>query len=193
MREHSKTFTGRRESGSAYVISLLALVVLTTLALVVATTTDVEMEVGANERVATRTFYGADSGVAIALAHVLVFNDYRSRIVDFYQGVHNLAPGLDRSRGLRVDVSNKVPILREPCNWCPVNENEQKFFKVNHLVVSTVTELSWPGTDEAPPNDAVLQAQKTISVMLEVQPWRDPPPESVPKDAAALKRVGDHM
>lgn len=179
----------RREAGSAYLIVLLALVVLTILGLSLATITGLEMEVGANERGVTRVFYSADSGVNVSLAHALASGEYRSRQIRMYEGSQTTPNGTQLGRGSEIEISHFVPILWEPCNWCPVNENEQNFFKVNHASTATARELSWTGTAAVPPADANIQSQKTIAVMIEVQPWFEPPPESLPTDPAELAKV----
>ena len=66
----------RHEAGSAYIITLLALVVLTILALTLALVTQTEVQVGANEKTANRTFYAADSGLGIAAAEALTSGRY---------------------------------------------------------------------------------------------------------------------
>lgn len=192
MRDRTKTTTppgALREAGSAYLIVLLALVVLTILGLSLATITGLEMEVGANERGVTRIFYNADAGIGVAVAHALTSGEYRSRQMRMLEGTQVNPDGAEVSRGSRVEISPFVPILWEPCNWCPVNENEQSFFKVNHAVTSTATELSWNGNATAPPADAIIRSQKSISVMIEFQPWWEPPPESLPTDPAELAKV----
>ena len=65
----------RSEAGSAYVITLLALVVLTILALSLALVTQTEVQVGSNERTVSRTFYSADSGLGVAVAEALLVNN----------------------------------------------------------------------------------------------------------------------
>ncbi len=54
------------EQGSAYVVTLLALVVLTILALSLTLLTQSEMQIGTNERIVQRIFYAADAGVAVS-------------------------------------------------------------------------------------------------------------------------------
>ena len=66
---------GRRHRpavGSAYLVTLLALVVLTMLALSLSVVTQSEMLIGSNERTIQRVFYAADSGISIATANALV-------------------------------------------------------------------------------------------------------------------------
>lgn len=178
-------------SGSAYLAALLVLVVLTILGVALVTITDTERDIGANQRTVTRVFYGADAGVAIATAHALVSGDYKSHQVELHVGTETLpgSGGAELSRGFALDISHFVPILVEPCNWCPVNVNETQFFKINHAVTSTALELTWNGNATSPPADAVPQAQKTVSVMIEVQPFWQPPPDSLPTDANDRDKV----
>lgn len=179
----------RREAGSAYLIVLLALVVLTILGLSLATITGLEMEVGANERGVTRVFYGADAGIGVAVAHALTSGQYLSRQIRLFEGSQLTKTGESLSRGTQVDISVFVPILWECCDLCPCGENEEQFFKVNHAVTSTATELSWTGNATTPPANANIRSQKTLSVMIEVQPWWEPSTDSLPTDPAELAKV----
>ena len=69
------------QQGSAYVITLLALVVLTILALSLTLVTQSEMQIGTNERIIQRIFYAADSGIAATTARALVTNDFSERTI----------------------------------------------------------------------------------------------------------------
>lgn len=177
------------EAGSAYLAVLLVLVILTIMGLSLATITGIEMEVGSNERSLTRTFYSADSGVALAVAQALTTREYRARELFLFGGTHT-PDGTSAviSRGFQVDVSATVPILVEPCNLCPVNENEVQFFKVNHGINSTATEQTWTGAAATAPADASIRGQKRIAVMVEVQPWWQPPWQGLPEDEADLPK-----
>ncbi|HEX2551919.1 MAG TPA: PilX N-terminal domain-containing pilus assembly protein, partial [Nocardioidaceae bacterium] len=66
----------RREAGSAYLTTLLALVVLTILAMALIFVTGTEVQVATNERNINRTFYSADSGLGVAAGQVLVSGNY---------------------------------------------------------------------------------------------------------------------
>jgi len=177
------------QAGSAYLAALLVLVILTIMGLSLATITGIEMEVGSNERTVTRTFYSADSGIALAVAQALTTREYRARQLFIYGGNHTPDGSTTAiSRGFQVAVSASVPILVEPCNLCPVNENETQFFKVNHGINSTATEQTWTGTATTPPADVNIQGQKRIAVMVEVQPWWQPPWQGLPEDEADLPK-----
>jgi len=153
----------RREAGSAYILVLLALVVLTILGLSLSFMTQTEMQIGANERVTTRVFYAADSAVNAALANVLVQRVYDPTTYTYKEP--GTVPGLDFKS--TVEVSAVIPLLDSPCNLCEINNAgtymEKPTRKVNHGFSAVATRKS--GTSTTP------LAQESLSVMIEVEPW----------------------
>jgi Tfp pilus assembly protein PilX len=171
------------ERGSAYVIVLLALVVLTILALALALITRTEVQVGANERQANRTFYAADSGLGVAAAEALARGRYETTTV-----VLNETRAGDSRVADRVEVAPLVPVLAVRCDWCPANDDGvPEFWKVHHAATATAQRVSWTGAGE-PPADARVHASKTLSAMFEFQPWPTPPVESI-ADPEALRKI----
>jgi hypothetical protein len=150
-----------REAGSAYLVVLLVLVVLSLLGLTLALLTQTEMQIGANERLIQRVFYAADSGIGEATTRVLVTGDYKPKIVLLKDVAGRLVPDL----GNRVEVSHFVPLDGDtPCDLCQINQGNE-FFKVNHAVSVTAVRSGTSGGVEVP------LAQKTLAVMIELQPW----------------------
>lgn len=173
----------RGEAGSAYILTLMALVVLTVLGLALALITQTEVQVGANEKTIHRTFYAADSGLGIAAAQALASGRYTPTTVVLNRtqvGSANIAD--------RVRISTLAPILTVRCDWCPANDDGvPKFWKVHHAATATSERIAWDGNG-APPDDATLLGQKTLSVMFEFQPWPTPPVESI-AEADALTQI----
>jgi Tfp pilus assembly protein PilX len=172
----------RHARGSAYVLTLLALVVLTILGLGVSLITQTEMLVGANERTVQRLFYAADAGVATATARVLVEADYGAKTLPLAD------LGKSGDAGLRSDVemSPFMPILISTCNLCEVNNLGQygtkAYENVNHAV--TVTARRRAGSD------TTSRGEKTLSAMIEIQPWQTPPEALLPlTDSADLALI----
>ncbi len=161
------------EAGSAYLMVLMALVVLTILGLTLVLITQTEMDIGSNERTVQRVFYEADSGMAVAAARVLVTNEHRP--IDLMLD----EPGALLDFNTKVEIAPVVPLSDSPCNLCEINNagtyNERAFRRINHAVTSVATRQQ--GTDGA------LLGQKVVSSMMEVQPWR-----SVPE---AYRAIGD--
>ncbi len=163
----NKARAPRHQGGSAYLIALLALVVLTILGLALALVTQSEMQVGANERMINRVFYAADSGIAVAIANALVKNDYDERT---FRIPDSVAGALVQLRN-EVELSQFYPLLDAPCNLCEINERgsygASAYRKINHGVTSTARRR---GLD--PASEAI--AMKRVSAMVEVQPWKTP-------------------
>lgn len=186
MHGKERSSAGRRgEAGSAYITTLLALVVLTILALALALVTQTEVQIGANEKTVSRSFYSADSGLGIAVSDALVSGRYAARTL-----VLNAAEPVSGTHTAdRVRISPMVPLLRVRCDWCPSNHNGvPKFWSVHHGVTVSAERISWNGVAGTPPPEASLLGQKTLSVMYEIQPWPDPPVDSL-RDTEALQQV----
>jgi hypothetical protein len=177
----------RSEAGSAYIVTLLALVVLTILALALTMVTQTEVQVGANEKTINRTFYAADSGLGVAAAEALTNARYDGLTVILNQRSLGIS-GNSQNSADRVTISSFVPILLVRCNWCPANESGlPKFWNVQHAVTATAERIAWTGSGN-PPADATLLGQKTLSATFSFQPWTTPPVESLP-EGDALKQV----
>jgi Tfp pilus assembly protein PilX len=171
------------EAGSAYILTLMALVILTVLGLALALMTQTEVQLGANEKTIHRTFYAADSGLGIAAAQALASGRYSPTTV-----ILNRTRVGDANVADRVRISTLAPILTVRCDWCPANDDGvPKFWKVHHAATATAERIAWTGSG-APPDDAALLGTKTLSVMFEFQPWPTPPVESI-AEAEALQQV----
>ncbi len=178
------------EAGSAYIITLLALVVLTILALSLALVTQTEIQIGANEKTVNRIFYSADTGLGIAAATALTSSSYAGRTVLLNRTITlgNL------NTADRVTISPMVPISTVRCNWCPANDDGvPKFWRVNHFVSATAQRIAWDGNtwngiSNPPPAGLAVLGQKRLSGMFEFEPWPTPPVDSLP-DAQTLAQM----
>lgn len=188
--KHGLESTIRGERGSAYLAVLLVLLILTIMGLSLATITNLEMEIGTAERAITRTFYASNSGLQAALARVMTKREYEGQTMELFSGTQTAGGSVGpMSRGFRIAVSPMVPIGKGPCNLCPRNLNEKQYYWVNHAVTSTATELTWGGDDETAQADAQTQAQKTLSVMFQVQPWEKPDSQSIDLTGEEMEQV----
>jgi Tfp pilus assembly protein PilX len=147
----------RREAGSAYVLTLIVLLVLTLLGLVLALITQSELEVGANERTINRVFYGAETGITASVANYLFGNSREGNSFTY------MDPG-STIFGTQVDVSPMIQLNVGPCNLCEVNQNSQ-YYNVTHQVDATATRFG----DDGDGNRTVL-ARKGLEVMVGIQP-----------------------
>ena len=152
-----------RQGGSAFLVSLLALVVLTLLGLSVTLITQTEMMIGANDRAFNRVFYAADGGISFSMARALVAADYEGRIYDEVD-----PSGTALNIRYEIDSSPFYPILDSPCNLCQINNagtyEDNAYRKVNHAVATIATRV---GGDQA-----TVLARSSQAAMAEVQPWQ---------------------
>ena len=150
----------RGDAGSAYVITLLALLVISVLGLSLVFITQTEMQIGSNERTIQRVFYAAESGLAISTARILVSQDYVPMEVDLED------VGLGRSRTL---MAGARPVYTAPCNLCEINNagdySNKEYVTLNVAVEATGQRLVGNRT----------VAARTLSSMVAFTPIEAPP------------------
>jgi len=179
--------SSHREAGSAYLTTLLALVVLTILAMALVFITGTEVKVATNEVSTNRALYSSDSGLVVGAAQALVSRNYGPNVLLLNQKTVGNLTAADR-----VEIAPMAPILVVRCDLCPANDDGvPEFWKVNHATTATAQRVSWTGSwngEGALPPAAQLLGQKTLSVMYEFQPWPPPPVESI-ADATELQKI----
>lgn len=147
----------RSEAGSAYIVALLVLVILTIVGLALTLVTQTEVNLGANERTITRTFYASDSGFAISTAKVNVYNQYTGQAFKLLND--SSLPTFED----RVTVTAMLPILNAYCNLCQVNTG-RPYYNITHGANSTDGRTATASGGDLP------LAQKRVGVMIEMQP-----------------------
>ena len=174
----------KREEGSAYLIALLGLVVLTLLGLTLSIITQTEMRMGANDRVMQRVFYAADSGFGVSVSRALVRGDFSGET--FTLPDPSSPPSFDFRHS--VAVTPLVPVLSAPCNLCQINNagtyGAKQYHKVSHAVAVDAQRVG--GEIDNP----ALVAQKALSAMIDVQPMESTPDAHlVIQDPVQMARV----
>lgn len=151
--------------GSAYLLTLMILVILTIAGLSLSLVTQTEQQLGANERSMLTTFYAADSGVAIGTARAVAIN------------VHDpLTVLADRKTVGTSQIANQIlispfqQILPMPCNYCEITQGYQ-YVNVNHAVNATARRVAW-GVGLTPPDGARVVGRASVGSMIELSPWQ---------------------
>ena len=153
---------GTSESGSAYLVAILALVVLTIAGLSLALITQTEMQIGANEKMIERAFYAAESGISIATANSLVARGG----AEGSQYILGDPEAVGRTLRLEHYVVTS-PFFPISDSFCPLSDianqgqYEQHWARVNHLVTSTSVRRV--------PQSEIPLAEKAVSAMVELQ------------------------
>jgi Tfp pilus assembly protein PilX len=160
------------ERGSAYIITLLALVVLTILGLGLSLITQTEMQVGATEVTQQRLLYSADSGISKATARAVTKFQCDPTDADQFEIFDQDLTSSTLFTGLRqqVAISVVLPVVNAPCALCQINNaagseqyGEQNYSNMSYAVSSEATRIRAGSTDAL--------GQREIGSMIAVQPW----------------------
>jgi hypothetical protein len=150
-----------REEGTAFILAIICLVVLTLLGVSLSMLTQNELSLGDRERSVERAMYAAEAGFSPAVARALLDGDHSAQQFKVPEvnalGLHN-----------EVEVSSFYPVLAMPCDLCEVHNtgvyNHDQFYEVTHAVASRGRRR---GNGEAA-SGAI--AEKALSVMVDVLP-----------------------
>lgn len=156
--------SNRGERGSAYLATLLVMIVLTVLGLSLMLVTQIESEIGATERTIHRTFYSADSGVAAAVAHKMSGGSG-----PFQFGMNGDVAGSLR-RGDQVDVGNLFPVRIGFCNLCSANSGGE-FHRIDYIAYSEATRYV---SGRANLGDRHPWARELVQTEIAIQPDQGP-------------------
>jgi Tfp pilus assembly protein PilX len=159
-----------RENGSAYILVLMVLLVLTLLGLVLAFITQSEVEVGANERNANRVFYGTEAGITAAVNNLSLASSRAAQDLRF------MDPG-STTQGTHVVIPALLEVNTGPCNLCEINQGSD-FQDITHSVAVTASRFA----RDSGGTETVLST-KNVDLMVEIQPFR--PIVDVAADIAA--------
>lgn len=160
------------QSGSAYLVALLALVVLSIVGLALALITQTEMQTGASEMTLQRTFYAADSGISRSMARTFShFNCAPTLGTDFIISDQDQTV-LASPWNLReeVAVTAALPINDPPCPLCSINnaggteeKGKQDYYEVHHVVTADAQRRLG--------NEPQRAAQRMVGSFFALQPW----------------------
>lgn len=180
-RTHRSGRTGA-ETGSAYLIVLLVLVVLSIVGLSLVLVTQIESEIGTNERIIHRTFYSADSGVAAAVARKM-----SGGAGPFEFQMNSLGVGAWQ-RGDQVAVDNFFPVRLGFCNLCTANSGSE-YHRIDYLVVAESTRY---GTGSANRGNRHPLARQAVRSEVSIQPERGPG-EFLGLDKRSGRKLGQRL
>jgi len=148
----------RGERGSAYIVVLLALVVLTIIGLSLVMVTQTEVQLDSNERTISRTFFAADSGISIAPARRL--NEGADAAFTYIQNESSL--GNERIAD-QVQLSRFVMLSSSLADGCTGNANEQTCYNTDNITSATASRVSWEGVGMPPVGAKVLSQSQVVS------------------------------
>ncbi|MEM9290197.1 MAG: pilus assembly PilX N-terminal domain-containing protein [Acidobacteriota bacterium] len=145
------------QAGSAYVIVIFVLLLLTIFGLSLVYVTQTERQIGDNVRTETKNFFAADAGIDASVAMLLTRNQYEGFTVDLLT-----SPNDQSVARYDVETNRITPVLSQPCALCDVSTTsmDPPPMKVNHdTEVRAIKRLG-----------NLQLAQKRIGVQVELQP-----------------------
>lgn len=174
-RDLSRPTERTDERGSATVIALLVLFLLSLLGLALALVTSTESMIAANDRLSAQSFYAADSGLDLAAVRVILADDTSPLLVQ----VNGVIP--DRATRTEFLLESVSPLVDMPCNLCSMSlgsgyetgdygrrvfslESEGRRASVRNDLDAR---LFTSGED---PDDNTFAARRAVKAFLDIQP-----------------------
>ena len=159
-----KAPTRNYEAGSAYIIALMVLVVLSIIGLGLALVTQTEMQIGSGERTLQKVFYASDTGIQAAIARAIVNKDL-AEFTFVLPDKENTLFGFEHE----VTDSAFIPIMNAPCNLCEINDmgeyGHDQYKKVNFGETPIAVRRN-----ELKPAESL--GSKMLSTLVELQPYQ---------------------
>jgi hypothetical protein len=183
-----RIFARRRAGGSAFIISLLVIVVVTFLGLTLSTVTSTEMQLGSNDRDLQRSRYACNSGLAVTAARILVRQEAivglrepqpmeggRPIQLNELHGVSDPRDDSSPTRGSRVILSNAVELNEGPAAYTQINNSSEKPIFRRGILGFTAWGYRY---DTVSSPDLSTQgtplATRACSTVLDLQPYKVP-------------------
>jgi Tfp pilus assembly protein PilX len=151
--------TRRGEEGSAYLVVLMLLVVLTVIGLSLSVITQTEVIIGGSEKQATRQLFAAGSGVQLAAVYELVASDSAQHKMSLAERSENFF-GATTTIGDRICSTPFIQLAAGTCNLCMMNQ-DAGYSAVQYGVTATALRHG----------DDKLAARRTIGSVLALEPW----------------------
>ena len=158
-----------RERGSAYLIALMALFLLTILGISVSLVTQTEILSSSQERIIERTFYAAESGLEASIARALGEGNFGavehiSRRIELAREGETAPNEALMTVQERVQSSPFFCMGDTPCNLCSINQGSQ-YVRRNHMVGANATRAGVLGDGTEVP-----VGRKSLSAQVNVEP-----------------------
>ncbi len=179
----------RRNEGSALLLVLLIVMLLSMLGLALTFTTEIEMQLGAAEQIVVKTVYGAEAGLHIATSGILTTQEWTGKefavIESQFEG-HSLGTRVATTRTHAVGSPQSAPMTM-------ANLGESVYHSYSTVVQGTAERVGWPNenkilgdADWITPidnDDAVVQSRRSVAVRYLLSPLPTPASPSQPYNA----------
>lgn len=161
----------RHESGSAYVIALFVILLLTMLGLSLAFVTGTESLIGSTEEYVEQAFSAADAGIGIAAARILVDKECVDESGDPLRDasfIMSTEPG--KLTQIETTLLHTQTLSVVPCNLCEVGlEDGRPKYNRTQVLISSIGRRASLRTrgDQA----STTHTQRLVSTIIDIQPF----------------------
>ncbi len=154
----------RGERGSAYIVALLLLLLLTVIGLSLSLVTQNELQIGANEKLINRVFYAADAAISESTSRALILGEFAA--ATSFTPDSGSAPA---NLGIEVERNSYTRLNSPYCSLCEINQQpgEEPYRAITYYVDVTARRT---GTTSG--GTVVPLAEKRLNAMIDIQPFK---------------------
>lgn len=147
----------QRQRGSAFILALMVLAILTVIGLSVSLITETEMSIGETEKIQNDQFFASEAGGTTAISGLLVTNQTKQiNIVVPAQGRERSRA--DMSLGYDVLTSGLAMVSKGPLDMTKLNEGKESYAGYYYHTRTLTRRTAWPNDQEVPTCDNIEQA-----------------------------------
>lgn len=165
--EKSRRRSLGRQRGSAYLLALVALVLLTGLGLAVSQMAQTERLLGGGEAALADALAGAESGLELAATRMVLAES--AAPLELLMNRRTASAGTESA--VRVTASAPVAARLHPCNLCELNPADEgaRIYRVEYVVEAGGERIVWRAGGEA--DEGERRAVRAVDGMFALQPW----------------------
>ncbi len=168
------------ERGSVFMVTLMALVLLTAIGLSLTLLTETEMLLGSNEQIITENFYAAETGIAVAVGQAMLGTMANNCFATLGKEEGDLERRVGVNKlGYSIDTTALYPVAFDVAPYTKANEGRSDVLYSGFFRAQTRSlRGTWPAEDDVPrepgeeleDTDFTIQARKSLDVAFFLSP-----------------------
>lgn len=164
IRRGIRAAASQGEAGSAYIVALLLLLLLTVIGLSLSLVTQNELQIGANEKLINRVFYAADSAISESTSRALILGEFQAGS----SFTPDPGPASPANLGIQVQRNSYTRLNSPYCALCEINQQpgEEPYRDITYYVDVTASRTGTANGSTVP------LAEKRLNSMIDIQPYK---------------------
>ncbi|RMH20463.1 MAG: hypothetical protein D6696_08105 [Acidobacteria bacterium] len=142
----------RAERGSAFILALIVILLLTVLGMSLSVVTETEMQLGATEKTIERQEYAAETGMWVKVAQLLVANDWKNARLALLEEPDTGTPLPNFKLGYAIESTAAISLAEgcPPLTDCGEDLDSQQFLSFFVLLGATAKRVGFPDAKSSP-------------------------------------------